>query len=282
MRQKFYLLAATALFWMMAIRCTSNALAENSPTTQAADTSKPEFLSQEPPENKTMKPEETEFYTPVPPVVTPGDKPSEPPSDAIVLFDGKNLDHWVSAQDGSPVRWTVKDGIMTVLPGTGNIQTKDTFEDYQLHIEWRSPAIVKDSGQGRGNSGVFLASEGSGDAGYELQVLDSYHSNTYTNGQAGSIYKQYPPLVNACRPPGVWQVYEVIWTAPRFNADGTVKTPARVTAFQNGALIQNNSVLKGVTLYIGHSYYKAHGASPLKLQDHHCLVSYRNIWIRRL
>ncbi|HVB04197.1 MAG TPA: DUF1080 domain-containing protein [Chitinophagaceae bacterium] len=238
--------------------------------------------AQVPPENSTMKPEQTEFYTPVPPVVTPGKQPSDPPSDAIVLFDGRNLDQWVNANTGTPAGWTVKNGILTVKPGTGNIQTKEKFEDFQLHIEWRSPAIVKDSGQGRGNSGVFMASLGKGDAGYELQVLDSYHSGTYTNGQAGSIYKQYPPLVNACRPPGVWQVYDVIWTAPRFNANGTLKSPATLTAFQNGVLIQNNSVLKGVTLYIGHPYYTAHGPSPLKLQDHHCLVSYRNIWIRKL
>ncbi|HUX84503.1 MAG TPA: DUF1080 domain-containing protein [Chitinophagaceae bacterium] len=240
------------------------------------------FRTSLPPENKTMKPEETEFYTPVPPVVTPGDQNSQPPSDAIVLFDGSNLDQWSSVKDGSPAGWTVGDGIFTVKPGTGSIQTKQSFEDYQLHIEWRSPAVVKDSGQGRGNSGVFLASTGPGDDGYELQVLDSYQSPTYTNGQAGSIYKQYPPLVNACRPPGVWQTYDVIWTAPRFNPDGSLKSPARLTAIQNGVLIQNNSVLWGTTLYIGHPFYSSHGPSPLKLQDHHCLVSYRNIWIRKL
>lgn len=240
------------------------------------------FLTHEPPENKTMKPEQTEYYSPVPSVVTPGKTNSQPPSDAIVLFDGKNLNSWESAQDKSPARWTVHEGIMTVKPGTGNIRTKQKFMDYQLHLEWRTPAKVTGTGQGRGNSGLFLASEGSGDAGYELQVLDSYKSSTYVNGQAGSIYKQYPPLVNACRPPGVWQTYDVIWTAPRFNEDGSLKSPARVTAFQNGVLIQNNVILKGVTLYIGHPFYSKHGPSPIKLQDHHCLDSFRNIWVRPL
>lgn len=235
--------------------------------------------------NDTMKPEQTEFYKPVPPVVTPGKTNSDPPSDAIVLFDGKDLSNWVSANDTSkPAGWTVENGVFTVKPGTGNIQTRQRFEDYQLHLEWREP--VEDStrhkGQDYGNSGLFLASLGKGDAGYELQILNSYHSKTYTNGQAGSLYKQYPPLVNACKPAGEWQTYDVVWRAPRFNADSSLKSPATVTAFQNGVLIQNHAVLKGVTLYIGHPYYLKHGPSPIKLQDHHHLVSYRNIWVRKL
>jgi hypothetical protein len=235
--------------------------------------------------NDSMKPEQTEFYKPVPPVVTPGQTNSDPPSDAIVLFDGKDLHNWVSANDTTrPAAWTVDSGVFTVKPGAGNIQTRQRFEDYQLHLEWREPVedSTKHKGQDYGNSGLFLASLGKGDAGYELQILDSYHSKTYTNGQAGSLYKQYPPLVNACKPAGQWQTYDVIWKAPRFNADSSLKSPATVTAFQNGVLIQNHAVLKGVTLYIGHPYYLKHGPSPIKLQDHHHLVSYRNIWVRKL
>lgn len=243
------------------------------------------YLSSEPPENKTMKPEQTEYYSPVPPVVTPGKECGLAPSDAIILFNGKNLDNWVSANDTTqPARWTVSHGVFTVKPGTGNIQTKEKFTDYQLHLEWREPVedYSKHKGQDYGNSGLFLASIGKGDLGYELQILDSYKSPTYVNGQAGSLYKQYPPLVNACRPPGEWQTYDVIWIAPRFNPDGTVKSPARVTAFQNGVLIQDNSVLKGATLYIGHPFYTAHGPSAIKLQDHHHMVSFRNMWVRPL
>lgn len=243
-----------------------------------------QLWAQEPAENKHMTPEQTEYYSPVPPVVTPGAACGVAPSDAIMLFDGNNLNNWVSAQDTSkPAQWSVAGGVMTVKPGTGNIETREKFMDYQLHVEWREPVESPDhTGQDRGNSGIFLASLGSGDAGYELQVLDSYQSTTYVDGQAASLYKQYPPLVNACRPPGHWQTYDVIWTAPRFNADGSLKSPAYATVFQNGVLVQNHSQLKGVTLYIGHPYYYKHGPSPIKLQDHHHMVSYRNIWIRPL
>ena len=154
-----------------------------------------------------------------------------------------------------------------------------------MHIEWKIPADITGEGQGRGNSGLFLASIGRGDAGYELQILDNYNNKTYTNGQAGSIYKQHAPLVNACKKPGEWQTYDVVWTAPRFNDDGSVKSPARVTAFQNGVLIQNNFELQGPTLYIGKPQYKAHGAAPIKLQAHGDKsepISFRNIWIRNL
>jgi hypothetical protein len=238
-----------------------------------------------PPENATMTHEQTEFYTPVPPVVTPGATNSAPPEGAVVLFGGKDLDSWVSANDTTkPAAWTVADNSFTVKPGAGNIQTRQRFEDYQLHLEWREPVedTTKHTGQDYGNSGLFLASLGKGDAGYELQILDSYKSKTYSNGQCGSLYKQYPPLVNACRPPGQWQTYDVVWHAPRFNADSSLKSPATVTAFQNGILIQDHTVLKGVTLFVGHPYYLKHGPSPIKLQDHHHLVSYRNIWIRPL
>ncbi|MHB1920703.1 MAG: 3-keto-disaccharide hydrolase [Chitinophagaceae bacterium] len=262
-----------ALMFSGLIGLTMTAFAQQSPT----------YLTSPPPENSTMKPEQTEYYSPVPPVVTPGKSCGEPASDAIILFDGKNLDNWVSAQDTTvQAAWTVSKGIMTVNPGKGNIETKQKFEDYQLHLEWREPKEPHNQGQDRGNSGLFLASVGPGDDGYELQILDSYQAGTYVDGQCGSIYKQFPPLVNACRPPGDWQTYDVIWTAPRFNADGSVKSPAAVTAFQNGVLIQNHVILSGRTVYIGHPYYTDYGPAPIKLQDHHHRVSFRNIWIRPL
>jgi len=231
-------------------------------------------------------PKLTEVYTPVPKVVTPGKACGDAPSDAIVLFDGKNLDEWVSTEDTTKAAaWTVAKNILTVKKGTGNIQTKKSFTDYQLHIEWRIPSNITGEGQARGNSGLFLASTGTGDAGYEMQILDCYNNSTYTNGQAASIYKQSVPLANACRKPGEWQSYDVLWTAPTFNADGTLNTPARVTALHNGIAVQNNYILKGQTAYIGAPFYKAHGASPIKLQAHGDKsepISFRNIWIRSL
>lgn len=231
------------------------------------------------------KPEETEQWTPVPAVVTPGAMDTAAPSDAIVLFDGRNLDQWVATRDKSPAKWRVEGGVMTVNKGAGNIETKRSFHNYQLHLEWQIPADIAGEGQGRGNSGLFLASTGAGDAGYELQILDSYNNKTYVNGQAGSIYKQAIPLANAMRKPGEWQVYDVIWTAPTFNADGTVKTPAYVTVFQNGVLLQNHFTLKGETLYIGAPSYKAFDGAPIKLQSHgdpSKPISFRNIWLREL
>ena len=233
------------------------------------------------------KPEDTEVWTPVPPIVTPGVTDSAPPSDAIVLFDGKNEDQWVSAQDKTPAKWVVADNILTVskAPGVGNIETKRKFKNYQLHIEFRIPANIAGSGQARGNSGVFLASTGPGDDGYELQVLDSYNNLTYVNGQGASIYKQSAPLVNPARKPGEWESYDVVWTAPTFNADGTVKTPAYVTAFFNGVLVQNHFELKGETLYIGKPFYKKYDSASIKLQAHGDKsepLSFRNIWAREL
>jgi hypothetical protein len=238
-------------------------------------------------EQAKPKPEETEVWEPVPPVVTPGATCNAPPSDAILLFDGKNLDEWMSAQDHTPARWIVSDGVMTVSKekGVGNIETKRRFKNYQLHIEWKIPENITGSGQARGNSGLFLASTGPGDDGYELQVLDSYNNKTYVNGQAASIYKQSPPLVNANRKPGEWQAYDVVWTAPTFNDDGSVKTPAYVTAFFNGVLVQNHFELKGQTLYIGKPFYKKYDAAPIKLQAHGDKsepISFRNIWAREL
>ena len=231
---------------------------------------------------RQWKPEDTELWTPVPKIVTPGTNGSAP-SDAVVLFNGTNLDEWVLMKDKSPATWTLADGAMTVNKAAGGIETKRSFTDYQLHIEWRIPVGITGNGQARGNSGVFLASTGAGDMGYELQVLDSYNNTTYVNGQAASIYKQSPPLVNAMRPPGEWQVYDVVWTAPRFNADGTLKSPAYITAFHNGVLVQNHYALKGHTPYIGLPEYKAHGPAPIKLQAHgdpSPPISFRNIWIR--
>ncbi len=231
------------------------------------------------------KPEDTELWQPVPPVVTPGATTSAPPSDAIILFDGKNLNEWVSAQDHSPAKWIVSNGIVTVNKDAGNIETRRTFKNYQLHLEWKVPTNVTGEGQERGNSGLFLASTGPEDAGYELQILDSYHNATYVNGMAGSIYKQSIPLANPMRKPGEWQTYDVLWTAPTFNPDGTVETPAYVTVVFNGVLVQNHFELKGETLYIGQPFYKKYEAAPIKLQAHgdpSPPLSFRNIWVREL
>lgn len=234
---------------------------------------------------QSKNPKDTEVWTPVPKIISPVTAPSSAPADAIVLFDGKNLDEWVSVKDRSEAKWTVNGNMFTVKKGTGNIQTKRSFTNYQLHIEWMIPTGITGEGQGRGNSGLFLASTGNGDSGYELQILDSYNNVTYSNGQAGSIYKQFIPLVNASKKPGEWQSYDIVWTAPAFNEDGSLKTAARVTALHNGVLIQNNIELKGETVYIGAPSYKKHGASPIKLQDHGDPsepISFRNIWIREL
>ena len=231
-------------------------------------------------------PKDTEVWEPVPPIVTPGATNDKPPSDAIILFDGTNLDQWVSTKDKSPADWKVADGVMTVVKTPGNnIETKRSFKNYQLHLEWRIPTEITGSDQARGNSGLFLAATGPGDAGYELQILDSYNNKTYVNGQAASIYKQGIPLANAMRKPGEWQAYDVVWTAPTFNADGSVKTPAYVTAFHNGVLVQNHFELKGETLYIGKPEYKKYDTAPIKLQAHgdpSPPISFRNIWVREL
>lgn len=233
-----------------------------------------------------IKAHETEYYTPVPPVVTPGANYGDPPSDAIILFDGKNLDEWVNTKDtNSKAKWILADGIMTVNKSTGDIQTIRKFTDYQLHIEYRIPSNITGSGQSRGNSGIFLAALPWGAGGYELQVLDNYNNKTYVNGQVGSLYKQSVPLANACRKPGEWQTYDVIWTAPRFNDHGVLQSLARATVFHNGVLVQNNTFLLGDTPYVGQPSYHKHGAAPIKLQAHGDKsepISYRNIWVREL
>jgi hypothetical protein len=221
----------------------------------------------------------------VPPVVTPGVSFSEAPSDAIVLFDGKNMDQWVNSKDSTAAKWTLGDNMMTVNKSTGDIQTRSTFTNYQLHIEYLIPGNITGSGQARGNSGVFLAALPWGAGGYELQVLDNYKNTTYVNGQVGSMYKQAVPLANASRKPGDWQTYDVIWTAPVFSENGILKSLARVTAFHNGILVQNNTSLLGDTPYIGQPSYRKHGAAPIKLQSHGDKsepISYRNIWLRPL
>ena len=231
------------------------------------------------------KAHETEYYSPVPPIITPGANFGDHPSDAIVLFDGKNIDEWVSTTEPSqPAKWIIADGIITVNKKAGDIQTKRNFTDYQLHIEYRIPANITGSGQARGNSGIFLAAPPTGN-GYELQVLDNFNNTTYVNGQVGSMYKQAVPLVNACRKPGEWQTYDVVWTAPRFNDHRILQSPARVTVFHNGVLVQNNTTLLGDTPYIGQPAYHVHGTAPIKLQAHGDKsepISYRNIWVRVL
>ena len=219
-----------------------------------------------------------------PAVVSPGATRAAPPSDAIVLFDGENLDQWVTTNDKSPARWKVADGVVTVNKLAGNIETKRKFRNYQLHLEWRVPQNITGSGQARGNSGIFLASTGPESDGYELQILDSYKNDTDADRQAGAIYHQRPPLVNAMRPPGQWQTYDVVWTAPTFGPDGALKAPARVTVFHNGVLVQNNTEVLGETAP-PKPVYRAHGAAPIKLQAHgdpSPPLSFRNIWVREL
>lgn len=220
-------------------------------------------------------PKDTEVWEPEPKVITPGKSLAAPPSDAIVLFDGKNLENWVD-KDGKTPKWTVADGAMTVAKGTGVVKTKQAFGDIQLHIEWRTPAKVEGEGQGRGNSGIFLSEK------YELQVLDSYNNRTYSNGQAGSIYKQSMPMVNASKPPGEWQTYDVVFIAPKFNQDGSLKTAGRITVFHNGVLIHHNTEIKGTTEYIGKPKVVAHDKGSIVLQDHGNPTSFRNIWVREL
>ena len=231
------------------------------------------------------KPQDTEYYSPVPAVVTPGTIISDAPSDAIILFDGKNLDQWVNTKDSAAAKWILADNVMTVNKSTGDIQTRSSFTDFQLHIEYLIPANITGSGQARGNSGIFLAALPWGAGGYELQVLDNYKNTTYVNGQVGSMYKQAVPLANACKKPGEWQTYDVVWTAPKFTPDGILKSLARVTAFHNGVLVQNNITLLGDTPYIGQPSYRKHGPAPIKLQSHGDKsepISYRNIWLRVL
>jgi hypothetical protein len=226
--------------------------------------------------NPNVKPELTEVWSPVPPRVTPAAAIGQPPSDALVLFDGHDLSNWESV-NGGPAEWTVGNGEFVVAPKAGSIQTREKFGDVQLHVEWRVPVLPSDrKGQDRGNSGIFL------DGLYEVQVLDTLDNKTYVNGEAGSIYKQYAPLVNALKPAPEWQAYDIIFMAPRFYQDGTLAEPARMTVFLNGILVQNNVYLQGPTEYRGIPKYVAHGPGPLMLQAHNNEVHYRNLWLRKL
>jgi len=234
---------------------------------------------------ESADPKATEQWTPEPKTVLPGKQDGAPPADAVVLFDGHDLSQWVTSKDQSPARWQVHDGVVTVVKAAGNIESRQRFRNYQLHLEWRIPENITGEGQKRGNSGLFLASTGPGDEGYEIQILDSWKNKTYVNGQAASIYKQTPPLVNAMRPPGEWQTYDVVWTAPVFNIDGTLKSPAYVTLFHNGVLVHNHTELAGETFYIGKPKYKAYDRAAIKLQAHgdpSPPISFRNIWVRPL
>lgn len=215
---------------------------------------------------------------PRPPVVDPGPArpPAPPPSDAVVLFDGKGLDAWQGG-DGGAARWTVRDGYVEVAPGTGAIRTKRAFGDVQLHVEWAAPNPPRGEGQDRGNSGVFLMTH------YEVQVLDSWRSDTYADGQAAALYGQQPPLANACRAPGQWQTYDIVFRRPRFAADGALLQPARITMFHNGVLVHDAAEFAGRTVHGRRATYAPHADRlPVALQDHEHPVRYRNIWVRQL
>jgi hypothetical protein len=217
---------------------------------------------------------------PVPEAVDPGTPSTEqaagrPPADAVVLFDGKDLSKW-GHKDGSAAKWKVGDGYFAVVPKTGYIFTKQAFGDCQLHVEFMEPSPAKGEGQDRGNSGVFLMGL------YEIQVLDSFQNKTYADGQAAAVYGQYPPLVNASRPPGQWQSYDIVFHAPRFGSDGKLTRAARVTVFHNGVLVQDNVEIQGSTATPKPAYETQPDKLPLALQDHNHPVRYRNIWVREL
>ncbi len=233
-------------------------------------------LNAQTPNDGLPPPELTEYWEPVPKVV---EAPAGGvPSDAIVLFNGKDLAAWESEKTpGEAAPWKIEEGAAVVVPKAGGIKTRQGFGDVQLHLEWRAPAQIVGKSQGRGNSGVFFMGM------YEVQVLDSYQNPTYVNGQAGSVYKQHPPLVNATRAPGEWQTYDIVFQAPRFDAAGKLLSPAFVTVFHNGVLVQNHAELTGPTQWRGTSPFKAHPAKlPLSLQEHGNPVAFRNIWIREL
>jgi len=230
-------------------------------------------------ESEKITPGMTEVWDPEVKIVQPGVNNSDPPADAIILFNGTDVNTEWEDSKGSPSKWLIQDGFLVCVKGSGVIKTKRKFSSCQLHVEWKTPSDVIGESQGRGNSGVFLQEE------YEVQVLDSYNNRTYRHGQAGSLYKQHAPLVNSSRKPGEWQAYDIIYTAPTFGSDSiTYLTPPRITVLHNGVLIQNNVSLRGPTVYIGIPEYfvKKHGPGSLVLQDHGNPVAYRNIWIREL
>ncbi len=243
--------------------------------TQAQQNNNPEQQAQQrQTRQQQWKPESTEWHYPVPPKVQPGEG-NNPPSDAIILFDGTDLSKWED-RNGEPAKWTIQGDALVIEPGTGTISTKEYFGDCQLHIEFKSPAPENYNGQNRGNSGIFLQST------YEIQVLDGDDNSTYVNGMVGSVYKQNAPSANAYTKNGEWQVYDIYWKAPRFGTNDELESPAMVTVVLNGIVVQNNYILKGNTPYTGLPKYTAHGRMPLTLQDHGTKVSYRNIWLRNL
>ena len=208
-----------------------------------------------------------------PPVAGPF---TPPPSDAIVLFDGTSLAEWRS-DNGQPAKWAVRDGVVEVVAGTGSLVTARPFGDIQLHLEWAPPPVAQGHGQERGNSGVFLMGL------YEVQILDSYENETYADGQAAALFGQAVPLVNASRPPGVWQVYDIIFRRPRFNTDGSVLRPARATVLHNGVVVHDAVEFSGRTVFGRQATYQGHADTlPLSLQDHGNPVRFRNIWVREL
>jgi len=219
---------------------------------------------------------------PQPPVVSPAtpsaqQQAGKAPSDAVVLFDGKDLSQWVS-MDGTPTKWITRESYMECVKGSGYVRTLQNFGDCQLHVEWATPTPAEGEGQGRGNSGVFFGLDR-----YEVQVLDSYGNKTYADGSAGAVYGQYPPLANVSLPPGQWQVYDIVYAAPRFDAEGKLLAPAYLTVFHNGVLIQNHVALTGPTSWLERAPYQAHPEKqPLSLQDHGNPVRFRNIWVREL
>ena len=258
------------IFSLMLLTCVYG-IAQTQPITKP--------VTQKFPELEKMTPGMTEIWEPEIKIIQPGATNGDAPSDAIIIFDGSDINKEWIGMDGKPSIWTIKDGELISTRGSGYIKSKRVFNDFQLHLEWKTPSEVSGTSQGRGNSGVFLQER------YEVQVLDNYDNRTYRNGQAGAMYKQYAPLVNTCRKPGEWQTYDIIYTAPTFADDSlSYKTPPRVTVLQNGVLVQNNVSLRGPTEYIGIPEYtiKRHGPSSILLQDHGNPVAYRNIWIREL
>lgn len=268
-----YIYIATLGFLILACKGEAQNTEAKTETTKSEVIVHPEYSGEEP-----TKPEATEYYEPVPPIVDPTGN-NGVPSDAIVLFDGSGFDNWIMSNDSTAVVWHLNDdGSMTVKDKTGDIQTKQNFGDIQLHIEWQSPAKVQREGQNRGNSGIFLSGL------YEVQVLDNNDNDTYVNGQVGSIYKQHVPLAKASVPTGEWNTYDIVYHAPEFNDKGEKIKSGTLTVIHNGVLIQDHVEIKGTTAYIGWPKNPAHGKGPLMLQDHgdDSRVSYRNIWIREL
>ncbi len=271
--KKLYIIVI--LFFIVMVSCKMKVKKE---IDSAGEKANDVIVNSEYSEIEPTKPEETEFYEPVVPVVGPATN-GKIPSDAIILFDGSNLDGWISAKDSTAAKWHLNpNGSMTVNDKTGNIQTKQNFGSMQLHIEWNSPVEVQREGQNRANSGVFL------NGMYEVQVLDNNDNDTYVNGQVASIYKQHVPLAMASVPSGEWNSYDIIYHAPEFNAEGAKIKSGTLTVLHNGVLVQDHVEIKGTTPYIGWPKNPAHGKGPLILQDHrdNSRVSYRNIWIREL